>query len=237
MRNINEQLYALYSEKWGKLGESLQESVENDPTAPTNPLLLYVDSEEAWLNADLRVMIFGQETMDWCDVFTPKTPIRTLREEYDNFYNKGKCWKRASNFWNGLKLFKKLLGEKFPDRKIQYLWNDIIKIGKAGEAHRPPEEITARERRHFNVIPDEVSILKPNMALFLTGPDYDKDIRAVFGEVGYAPIPSFEEKQLARLSIPAMPTVKSAFRTYHPRHLYQQHYINDYFGAIVAQVE
>lgn len=231
MKSLNEQLYELYNSKWTALSQALQESVRDDPETPTNPLLLYVDNEEAWQQADLRVMIFGQETNDWDNWNDPSKKIDHLRKVYDGFFNKGACWSYGGHFWNGVARFKKLLGEKLPGKKIQYLWNNIIKVGKADEAGRPQECIYSVERALFRVIPDEVSILKPNAFLFLSGPYYDDAIRNNFGEVGYTPVPPFEEKQLAKLNLP-LTDVAFAFRTYHPRYLFN-HDINSYFNAII----
>ena len=235
MKSINEQLNELYASKWEALSEALQESVEGDPKTPTNPMLLYVGDEKAWQDADLRVMVFGQETNDWEGYFSTDKPIAHLCDVYDRFFNKGGCWEYGGHFWNGVARLKKMIGDKFPQRQIGYLWNNLVKVGKADERGRPPECIYGLERSFFRVIPDEVRILKPNLAIFLTGHTYDDLIRENFGQVGYAAIPPFEEKQLARLSIPAAETLGSAFRTYHPKFLFM-HDINAYFNAIIGEI-
>jgi hypothetical protein len=236
MESINERLYALYAEKWGAIGEALQESVDDDPVTPTNPLLLYVDNEEAWQRADLRVMVFGQETNDWENEYHPDKTIERLCGVYDRFFNKGECWSYGGHFWNGLSRLKKTLDEKLPSRQVQYLWNNIIKVGKAYESGRPPECIYGQERLHFGVIPEEVNILRPNVLLFFTGPNYDDAIRNSFGEVGYAPVPPFDARQLARLSVPAAPTADFAFRTYHPGYLFRDN-IDRYLDAIAQEIK
>ncbi|MDR0565939.1 MAG: hypothetical protein LBG47_02725 [Prevotellaceae bacterium] len=236
MKSINEQLNELYASKWEALSEALLESVEGGaPKKPQNPMLLYVGDEKAWQNADLRVMIFGQETNDWEGYFSTDKPIAHLCDVYDRFFNKEGYRKHGGCFWNGVARLKKMIGEKFPQRQISYLWNNIVKVGKAYEKGRPPKYMYDIERTLFRVIPDEVSILKPNLAIFLTGNSYDNLIRENFGQVGYAAIPPFGEKQLARLSIPAAETLGSAFRTYHPGYLFR-HGINAYFSAIIGEI-
>jgi hypothetical protein len=148
-------------------------------------------------------MVFGQETNDWEKEYHPSITMPHLCDVYDRFFNKGACQSSGVHFWNGLTRFQNILGEKFPDKQIQYLWNNIIKIGKDGEKGRPPEYIYEQERLHFNVIPEEINILQPNVLLFLTGPSYDDAVRNNFGETVYTPIPPFDGRQLAKLSIPS----------------------------------
>jgi hypothetical protein len=228
MKSINEQLHELYASKWEALSAALLTSVKDDEKTPTHPLLLHVDNEEAWQNADLKVMIFGQETNDWEKWPQPVKSIEHLLGVYDGFFNKGACRSYGGQFWNGVARFQWLLGKKYPEKKIRYLWNNIVKIGLADEKGRPlPCMYDEIERTNFHVIPDEVNILRPNVFLFLTGPKnfYENTIRENFGEVAYAPLSPFEERQLARLSLPA---ANCAFRTYHPNFLWR-HDINSYF--------
>ena len=65
MDGINNQLRALYAENWSVFAGKLDALVTSDQAVkPTNPLLLYVEDEEQYLHADIRLMVFGQETND-----------------------------------------------------------------------------------------------------------------------------------------------------------------------------
>jgi hypothetical protein len=232
MKSINEQLHELYASKWEAISEALQKIAEDGPQVPAHPLLLYVDNEEAWLQADLRVMIFGQEPNGW---EADDDTIESICAEYDKFFYKGGYRKKSRPFWHGICYFLRMLAEKFPDKKIQYLWNNIVKIGNAHDKGRPVECIREQERTLFRVIPGEMNILKPNVVLFLSGPRYDDVIRENFAEVSYAPLPPYTERQLAKLSIPEIPSAELAFRTYHPGYLFRND-INSYFGAIIDEI-
>jgi hypothetical protein len=198
---------------------------------PTNPLLLRIDKEDEWLSADLRIMIFGQETNDWEK--QPDKSMEHLYGVYDRFFNKGECWSYGGAFWRGVSRFTDILAKKFPDRQTRYVWNNIVKVGKCEEKGRPPINIQEAEDEYFHVIPDEVKILKPNIILFLTGPKYDDAIRKNFGELEYAGIPPYTERQLAKISIPE---TDFAGRTYHPNYLWRND-INAYFNAIVNEIK
>ncbi|MDR1645363.1 MAG: hypothetical protein LBS05_06015 [Tannerellaceae bacterium] len=228
---MNEQLRALYASRWENTSRSLQEIVNNnDKPHPTNPLLLYVDKEEEWLHAGLRVMIFGQESNDW-EAYPGKS-IDHLLGVYDDFFNKGACWGYGGQFWNAVARFQHLLDAAHPTTQIRYMWNNIVKIGKIGKAGFPPGYIYNEEYVHFHVIPEEVAILKPHVALFLTGPNYDGAIDDNFGRVNYTAIPPYTGRQLARLSIPG---INAAFRTYHSPSLWRND-IQSCFEAIIKEI-
>ena len=44
---------------------------------------------------------------------------------------------------------------------------------------------TADSHKYFNVISDEIDILKPEVCIFLTGPSYDNNIRLKFPDVEF----------------------------------------------------
>ena len=55
--HVNERLENLYSDKWQQLIENGKEK------EAANPLLIKVSN--SYIEADLKVMIFGQETYGW----------------------------------------------------------------------------------------------------------------------------------------------------------------------------
>ncbi|GHT15408.1 hypothetical protein AGMMS4956_15280 [Bacteroidia bacterium] len=234
MGAINDQLYTLYEDNWDELIEELQDVAENQPDPqPTNPYLLYIDKEEEFKNADIRVMVFGQETNDWEGA--PDKTIEHLSKVYNDFFNLGGCWKYGKPYWNGVKKFKTLLENKYPNKKIRFVANNIVKIGVQERGYgRPDSYIYDVERRYFSVIQEEIRIIKPNVIVFFTGPDRDNDILDNFGEVSYTDMLPFTQKQLAKVAIPK---VAFAFRTYHPMSLQLQKLTEPYFNAIINAIK
>ena len=238
----NTQIFELYSSKWDGLSAAMQPIILNDSckTKPANPLLLYVGKcgdEHELENADIRVMIFGKETYGWYGIFTnqpsKEKAIEDIQCEYDKFFNnRDEYYARNGFFTRGFKKFDTMLQAKYPNKKISYTWNNIIKIGKATSAGCPPDYIYNIEKEYFLVIKDEVRILKPHIILFLTGYQYDDKIENNFGKTDYSQIASFEKKELAKLFIP---NVDFAYRTYHPRFLNTVNAEN-YFNAIIQDI-
>ena len=230
---MNEALTNLYSSKWDNLTAGLKPIIEdsNLDIKPANPLLLYIDNEEEYKNADIRLMIYGQETNSWYE--KENGTIDDIQTLYDGFFNEGDCWKYGGQFWNGISRFLSSLQKKFPDKKIRLTWNNIVKIGKHGDKGFPPDYIYEIEREHFHVIPQELEILNPNVVLFLTGPNYDSIIKDNFGELKYEALPNSTQRQLSRVSLKNIPF---AYRTYHPNYLWRNE-IDDYFDTIIDDIK
>ena len=230
---MNNQLLTLYSSKWDKLCPAIKLINEDDSLEikPTNPLLVFVDKEEEYLNADIRVIIYGQETNGWFGGFN--TDINFILDCYNKFYNSGKCWNYGGQFWNGFRKFWTMLEEKFPNKKIRYIWDNIVKIGKSDGKGFPPDYIYEVERNHFSIIKDELKILKPNIVLFFTGPNYDRFIADNFGQLSYTALSSFNSRQLAKISLSG---TDFAFRTYHPNYLWRND-IDSFFRVILNEIK
>ena len=231
---MNEQLLSLYASKWDLLCAAMRPVLQDEAldVKPTCPLLLAVRDEEAFAAADIRVMVFGQETNSWYNEF--HDGLSSIVGQYDGFFNSGECWGYGGQFWNGIRRFVDLLQAQYPNKTIRLVWNNVVKIGKHDDKGFPPDYIYEVEREHFSVIQAELDIIKPTLVLFLTGPNYDSVITDNFGPLAYDTIPgSFTERQLAKVLLPG---VESAFRTYHPNYLWRNG-INAYFQAIIEQID
>lgn len=68
---MNHRLMQLYSSKWNNYFSAIKSIIDDDSIEikPANPLLLYVADEKEYLNADIRLMVFGQETNSWYEKF------------------------------------------------------------------------------------------------------------------------------------------------------------------------
>lgn len=171
--SINKQLKELYESCWKDLN---QYGKKISSIKPANPLLLKIIEEE-YEQADLKVMIFGQETWGWHEF---STSIEEGMNRYENFFvTNFTQGKKKGAFRQAFNYFKTELNNHFKDKKIYYVWNNISKIGRNDKKTGVTTDIRNLERNHFNVIAKEVSILKPDIIIFLTG-NRDDDIRFNF---------------------------------------------------------
>jgi hypothetical protein len=212
---MNELLKNLYSSKWGKINEMLQSFNEDDPedleNLATHPLLIKTDDEYA--KADLKVMFFGQETNEWNGVFEEYADLESVLAVYEDFYLKRGYEQYGKPFWNFIRNLKSTQSTK----KIGYIWNNVLKIGKS-ESGTPQQGLINYTIDYFNVIPQEIEILKPNVLLFLSGHTYDDHIRKTIGNFSIVPIEGFSTNELCILKFDNI-SVDLAIRTYHPGYL------------------
>ncbi len=175
------------------------------------PLLLRIWETE-YDNAPVKLMIFGQETNGWNNQTESKiesNTVETLTEEYV-LHDMGRGRMR-SPFWRTLRFLNEALGN--PDTNC-FVWNNILKFGKEDGAGHPSDNVMAAEMQYLNVVKEELGVLKPEVCIFLTGPQYDSDIEKKFGDVKFVAVDGYNSSELARVENEALP--KNSFRTYHP---------------------
>lgn len=111
-----------------------------------------------------------------------------------------------------------MLRAKVPSMNIEYLWNNLYKIGRgrAGQGKcrgKQTVKIGDIERKYFNIVAEEVRILKPDVIVFMLGYYEDHRIKEIFNLDDSAFHPVKEDIFLDRIDIPG---IKYAARTIHP---------------------
>jgi len=222
-KSINEQLKLLYSGHW----ENLIKYGNAIKPIPANPLLIKINEEE-FKKSDLKVMIFGQETWDWHKFGTSIENGMNGYEKFfinKNFYNGYK----KSAFWKGFNYFKKEIESRYKNTNITYIWNNISKIGRNDGKTGVTTDIRNLERTYFNVIKEEISILKPDIVIFLTG-GRDNDLKFNFEDLSFKNIEITNKKITTRKYSPSSILVSKflptrSIRTYHPSYFGGFNYI------------
>lgn len=116
------------------------------------------------------------------------------------------------------KMLIQQLSERLGNLRIEAVWNNVLKIGRGGKdfgkcCGKPAAHIRDIERQYFNVVAEEVNILKPDVVIFLTGRGADREIKEIFNLSDEAFKSVKEGLFLDRINIPG---VKYAARTIHP---------------------
>ena len=241
MNNLTKQLANLYEPKW----KELKQQLDAKGIKVQAPFMLgvalehnnqggYVD-ESWWTDADLKVMVFGQEPLNWpMPILDDGSQVQSddFVELYQRFYSdnykgeyfltdsdnhlaKNKFFSMGFNgIMSGIKDF--VLGEQYSDKKVAYLWNNISKLSVGGRKG-VDSGIHDLEIEYFHVIPQEIEILKPDVLIFLTGPGqhpYYSYIQDNFNVKG-SPIPlaGNDIDAVAKLDIEG---ISLAYKTYHP---------------------
>lgn len=206
---INEQLFLLYESCLNGLGVLYSKLDLLNIKDYAGPHLIYC-WEDFYTASKYKLLIVGQETNGWYDEYirTPKD-IRECIRTYENF----KLGESKSNtpFWRYSRMFNAKINGEYS--KLGFIWTNINKFGATGIGH-PNLEVTNIERKEYNIFTKELQILKPDICLFLTGPNYDNDIKAKVVDVEFEEFTNFHKRQLVKVKSAHLPL--KSYRTYHP---------------------
>jgi hypothetical protein len=198
---MNVQLQKLYQRKWSDL-------VANSAgTESAYPLLIKIHDE--YIDADVKVMIVGQETDGWeGELEQNDKNITHLMNTYYNYYHNSPD-KNRRPFWNrkGFLFFQEELTKYFSKSKVGFIWNNVSKLGHAHRGGQPSQRISELECNYFNVFNDELKILKPDIVILTIG---DRII-----PVEHEPIKPVGQNPVSEVHFVNYPHL-IAVRTYHP---------------------
>jgi hypothetical protein len=217
----------------------------------TWPLFIHVPEEYA--KADIRLMVFGQETNNWWGTFGEDVSddyidyaieelVHGWEEDahsgYKGFFSEKYCYAYGGQFWNLVKKFIEDMQVANKGAKLSYIWNNVIKMGLGrNNPGTTPYWYETIIKPHFNaLIIKEIEILQPDFLVFFCGPDYDWRIGDIFGNPPKKPVEGFSGRELCEFVIP---NVKKAFRTYHPGFLYRNNSFRpytDFIGTMVKEL-
>ncbi len=263
---LNDKLVNLY----GDILPGLYSAVKplfDDPDAikPALPLIIELNDDGSYENADLRIMIFGRETNNWNDsdcrseypygtynfnISSSEDVLNEIRGKHvegePEIYGLGDIYHAYCYEDNGVgkTIFTRRqnqllqqLRQRLENRKIEAVWNNIAKIGCGGKdfgkcCHKPTSEIRDIERKHFDVIADEVKILQPDIIIFLTGYAADDQIKEKF-KLSQDDFTSVgKDLFLDRINIPG---IRYAARTIHPSRQSKENLIK-HFDALIEDI-
>lgn len=234
--NINQKLALYYASRWSALCKALDSNELK--SYEYNPLLLNIVNSDDFENADIKVMLFGQDMSagDWymydrnnlldekgmllpeIKTFDSKTGAYNVPEEGQT---RGK--RQTRGMGGGMNLFIDRLNDKFNDKNVRYVWNDIAKIGRNIVWNEKKAILEEIENQYFDVVKDEINIIQPHIIVFFTGPTifWESKLQKKLGisKDNYNAIPNWNNiRQVALLDFDKeqFPSVQYAFRTYHP---------------------
>jgi len=186
--------------------------------------------------ADYKIMVFGQETNDWEGIFPHPKKTNHLLDIYHKFYNNGSCFSYSGSFWNGVSQLKSALRKKFgqSDQVQSILWNNVIKIGKANGKGTPSNEILKWQDTWFDIVLLEVCLLRPDIIVFFTGPNYDVFLSRIFSDLSFENLNGRDSRELARVKSHFLP--RNTIRTYHPGFLWRNKFYS-YLDEILDAIE
>ena len=230
----NQKIHNLYKDNWVSLQRSLEPLLA---CQYTNPFLIAFD-EDLLSKADLKVMIFGQETKGWGGRFGMLSNPEDLVAIYEKFFCQKKFYGGygKSSFWKAFRYFERQIQTAYPTKSIYFSWNNINKIGKSKGKTGVSAEARAVERKTFTVIADEVLAFNPDIIIFLTGPNRDGDIDFHFNGAEFSSVNhNIKTRALAKVCHESLP--ERTIRMYHPSYYGGFHQFKEIaLQAITSQI-
>ncbi len=208
---INDKLIELYEKtdfEFGPLFEELNS--RSDATEYfTNPF--YAVVSEAYIKARNRIIILGQETNTWGGEFGDdgayhrSNTVNNLCKLYDLYINHRN--QSSGQYWS----YCHYLEENASNNSEFFYFNTAF-VGKCGETGYI-------DKLQPYVLFEVFKIVRPNLAIFLCGPNYDSLIKENLRDSTYFTQASdcFTTKQFAKIEGVGIP----AYRCYHPGYLYR----------------
>ena len=240
---VNSELRDAYADWLSVIAPCLSDDVANKLTPP-----LFLSATQGYCDAQLRIMVFGQETRGWnwdasdkpgwahapmwtmCDIrdspHEDQDPTHVMMDAYDLFaFGKGEGMHgtRTSSFFRGFREFSKI-------RTAALMWSNVCRMAywrnieadvDDGRSFLEFEPVGIRNKiigEHGDLARRELEILKPDACVFLTGPNYDFVLDASFPDIKRERLLPGVESR--SLAKLSSPVLpKSSFRTYHPSYL------------------
>ncbi len=243
----NKALFETYKKYWPSLQIALNQiaskkGIDIVQLKISYPLLIHVFPE--YQKTKTKLMIVGQQTRGWGWKNITKfwgtskwddsveELIEELIKKYKGFHLGEKYY--STPFWHSAhKLFQKI---EPSGPEYGFLWSNLIKIDQKGKD--PKDFIKETVCNSFPVLPLEIEVTRPDVAVFLTGPYYDKIIRQTFNGLNFDKIEGYKERTLARIVHYRLP--KDSFRTYHPNYFIRSgksHELDKVFNKIAELVK
>jgi hypothetical protein len=182
------------------------------------PFLVKTNSE--YENAKPRVVIVGQETNGWIDWigsyadFLARGALNDALSEYESFDFGSKYNSTFFQYFDRIR--DSIFGEHATrDKRQIILWLNLFKFFHGAMIHSTHREAVLSLQG--NVFQEEIRLLRPDVIIFLTGPNYDWVIDRYYPNVQRVSIGIYSERQVAQLLHENLPSL--SFRTYHPGYL------------------
>ena len=214
---LNERLRGLYRSVWPALDALI-------PGGEDYSWPLLIKATEAYVESPTRLMIVGQETYGWYGHFAPgrSERITGIQDHYAEFDFAARY--KSTPFWRAVHRLRSTVASSSDRRALA--WSNLLPVDKAQKRPWALEGHLAK----LGILRREIEVLKPDVVVFFTGPDYDGLVARQFPGVLHQTVGGYDLRTLSRLAHAGLPT--KSFRTYHPAYLSRSRQFDRVLGRL-----
>lgn len=206
------------------------------------PLLLH--PTERWKEAPSRVLIVGQETLGWdfdagsyydwpypsiCsfkDFKSVPNSVEAMVYGYKIFeFSRYQPDNYRSPFWRAYRQIRRNFDNEIDGFDTAVLWTNIFRMSLDGGSvikGGTIEEIQRIREATSGLLRNEIKILKPDVVIFFTGPDYNDTLYSEFNDMELYDFHGNDLSRTAWIGHSYLPAI--SLRTYHPGYLNRGHW-------------
>ncbi|MBD3248517.1 hypothetical protein GF336_00545 [Candidatus Woesearchaeota archaeon] len=219
--NLKDRLNRLFDRKLTDFYSSIGSiSLEETDYGPFVPFIW----DDHYSSADAKIVFVGQQTNGWTSL------KKSLERQYtsEHLSSMSKDFKHAENynspFWN----FVHNINKEFNSDRLAFYWTNIFKT--ESDNYQPGEHILSGSKKHLDTLSEELSILDPDIAVFLTGPLYDDHLKDSLPNIVFRSI----DKDVSERKIASVEGLNfRAVRTYHPAYLRRRKIFEPYLKKTI----
>lgn len=178
-----------------------------------------IASNDQYEKATPKVVIVGQENNYWLDCdFLTFLSDQTLDDALDVYRKFDIAEYGHGSFGRYFSIFRdRIYGTITDENRRSILWNNLFKLNHDGKSSISSPHEKAILQIQGELFVDEIEILRPDVVIFLTGPNYDHIIQRFYPDTEFQEVDGHPLNEVAMVNSERLP--KLCFRTYHPGYL------------------
>lgn len=221
---VNQKLLKLFESKWEAVNKVYDALQEEEEWAVLHLACVPPNYEKM----KYKILIVGQENNGYGYETEPKkSMLFTLDFQNGRYYDNAPFFSFPYSFCASI---NDCDNEKY-SKKSYLAWVNLKEFSFETSSKKPLNEKAQNIiDNEYNILEEEIKIIKPDIVLFLTGPYYDYYIEKQLKGVEFKTVENYGIRQFARVEHEALP--KNSFRIYHPVYLRRRSLENNYLEKL-----
>ena len=221
---VNQKLLKLFESRWEAVNKVYDALQEEEEWAVLHLACIPPNYEKM----KYKILIVGQENNGYgYETEAKKSMLFTLDFQNGRYYDNAPFFSFPYSFCASI---NDCDNEEY-SKKSYLAWVNLKEFSFETSSKKPLNEKAQNIiDNEYNILEEEIKIIKPDIVLFLTGPYYDYYIEKQLKGVVFKLVENYGIWQFARVEHKSLP--KNSFRIYHPVYLRRSGLENEYLERL-----